>query len=101
MFLKKIMFSGRLWKWSGGKGSWYFLTLPKGISQQIKENYPFSGRGFGSAPVLANIAGNVWKTSIFPDSKSGCYLLPVKKSIRNAAVLVENQKVEAMLNIQF
>jgi len=39
-------------------------------------------RGFGSIRVTVEIGDSKWATSIFPDSESGCYLLPVKKAIR-------------------
>ncbi|NYD79274.1 DUF1905 domain-containing protein [Arthrobacter cupressi] len=56
-------------------------------------------RGFGSVKVTATVAGTSWDTSIFPDSKSGSYLLPVKRSIRMAAGLREGDSVEVGLDI--
>ncbi|WP_257792107.1 DUF1905 domain-containing protein [Marisediminicola antarctica] len=38
--------------------------------------------GFGSIRVSVTLGGSTWLTSIFPDSKSGTFLLPVKGSIR-------------------
>jgi hypothetical protein len=32
--------------------------------------------------VRVRLGGSEWRTSIFPDSKSGCYVLPVKKAVR-------------------
>jgi hypothetical protein len=39
--------------------------------------------------VEARIGGTIWRTSIFPDAKSRCYVLPVKKAVRKA------QRIEA------
>ena len=44
-------------------------------------------RGFGSVRVSATTGVTTWKTSIFPDGKTGTYLLPVKKAVRQAASL--------------
>jgi hypothetical protein len=39
--------------------------------------------------VSAAIGNTTWKTSIFPDSKAGAYLLPVKAEVR------KKEKIEA------
>ncbi|NJK71553.1 MAG: DUF1905 domain-containing protein [Thermales bacterium] len=79
MLSKKYEFESKLWKWSGGKSSWYFLSLPQTESIDIKTNYPFAKRGFGSIPVAVIINDQIWTTSIFPDSSNNRYILPVKK----------------------
>ena len=38
----------------------------------------------GRARAQATIGGSTWRTSVFPDSKSGCYALPIKRAVRNA-----------------
>ena len=35
-------------------------------------------------PVGATIGGTTWRTSIFPDTASGGYVLPVKRAVRTA-----------------
>ncbi len=43
-------FTGKCWIWQG-KGAWYFVTLPKDKSEEIKffsENYHGKRRGWGS-----------------------------------------------------
>ena len=77
----EFSFAAPLWLWTG-KGAWHFITVPQEISAQIKALT--ERRGFGSVRVIANITGHSWKTSVFPDSKSGCYFLPVKGEIRSA-----------------
>ena len=77
----EFTFTASLWLWTG-KGSWHFITVPLDISAQIKAMT--ERRGFGSVRVAASICDYSWKTSVFPDSKSGCYFLPVKSEIRKA-----------------
>ena len=90
-------FTGQLWRWQGdAPAAWHFITLPAEIGGQIKF---FSGRtrGFGSVRVIATTGGARWKTSLFPDKKSGSYLLPVKADVRNSENLQAGQDVPVRL----
>lgn len=69
--------------WLHNKGSWVFATVPEDESDEIHEVAPNPG-GFGSVRVGVQIGDTAWKTSVFPDSKSGCFLLPIKKDVRKA-----------------
>jgi hypothetical protein len=90
----------KLWKWTGGKGAWYFITLPARISREIRlvEAGP-ARRGFGSLRAEATIGRSTWLTSIFPSSELNAYLLPVKASVRKAEKLVEGKVVSLNLNV--
>jgi hypothetical protein len=72
----------KLWVYPG-KVAWYFLLLPKDVSAQIRF-YQARRPGFGSVRVVASIGETVWNTSLFPDAKSGGYLLPIKAPVRKA-----------------
>ncbi len=65
-----------------GMAAWRFLSLPKKESQEIGRLFAEQKRGWGSLPVLVTIGKTSWKTSIFPDKKSGSYLLPLKVEVR-------------------
>ena len=80
-----IAFDAELWQWDARKSdSWTFVSLPASASEEIRETAAGPPRGFGSVKVRATIGGSVWQTSIFPDAKRGCYVLPVKRSVRKA-----------------
>ncbi|MEK7554786.1 MAG: DUF1905 domain-containing protein [Patescibacteria group bacterium] len=66
----------------GQAGAWYFITLPKKESAEIKERFKAMKRGWGSLPVTVTLGKTSWKTSIFPEKKSGSYLLPLKVEVR-------------------
>jgi hypothetical protein len=34
--------------------------------------------------VRVTVGGSTWGTSIFPDSAPGCYVLPLKRAVRQA-----------------
>lgn len=74
-------FSAKLWVY-GGTGAWHFVTVPKAISSEIRENFGANSRGWGSLRVSVAIGDTSWRTSIFYDSKTKTYLLPVKKEVR-------------------
>ena len=75
-------FSAEVWRHSGMSGSWYFLTLPPDAADEIRATTEH--RGFGSVRVRATIGTTSWETSVFPDTRSGSYLLPVKAAVRRA-----------------
>ena len=67
--------------WLHPKGSWVFLSVPEDESEDIRELAPNFG-GFGSVRVRVTIGESEWKTSVFPQSNNGLFVLPVKKPIR-------------------
>lgn len=91
----KYEFVAELWEYHG-QGSWHFVTLPKDISEEIKVTTERVA-GFGSVRVLVCMGKSEWKTSIFPDSKSGCYVLPLKKDVRKAENLVAGAQVSVTI----
>jgi hypothetical protein len=50
-------------------------------------------------PVKATIGKTSWRTSIFPDSKSGSYVLPVKAGVRKKEKLEEGDTVALTLEV--
>ena len=103
MFLQCYTFKATMWLWNNGlqKASWYFVTLPKKYSQEIKANYPFTKRGFASVPVVVSVGAQEWKTSLFFSNEKKSYILPIKKVIRVAEKLDEGSKLEVNISIDF
>lgn len=65
-----------------GMAGWHFITLPKKQSADIKSKFGGMQRGWGSLPIEATIGKTRWTSSIFYDSKTRTYLLPLKAAIR-------------------
>lgn len=81
-----------------GTAAWHFVSLPVDAADEIEETQgPRSG--FGSIRVSARIGSTRWSTSIFPDSKQGTFVLPVKKSVRAAEGLVDGSTVRVELDL--
>jgi hypothetical protein len=76
-------FAAPLWEW-GGKASWFFITVPVGISDEIDARTEGFTNSFGTVKVRVRIGGSEWQTSLFPDSKQQAYVLPIKKAVRQA-----------------
>ncbi len=78
-------FDAELWEWKA-QGGWFFVTVPRPESDDLRiESGP--PRGFGSVRVEVTIGATTWRTSVFPDKDSHCYVLPVKKAVRQAESL--------------
>lgn len=93
-------FRGALWQYPGQAG-WHFITLPPELAEELREDAGPLRKAFGSVPVGVSIAGQRWSTSVFPDSKSNSYLLPVKKDVRAAAGLRAGDEVDVGLELEF
>lgn len=88
----------KLWLYPG-KAAWHFLTLPKRPAADIKKRFGAHARGWRSLRVAATVGKTRWLTSIFPDSKSASYLLPVKASVRKKEKLAAGKTLAFTLEI--
>jgi hypothetical protein len=93
-----IRVTGPIWLWSGGQGSWHFLTVPEEQSGDIRAHGLAHRGGFGSVEVEARIDSVAWRTSVFPQ-KAGGYILPVKASVRRDAGIAAGDQVSVEIEI--
>ena len=91
-------FTASLWRYPG-EGGWHFVSLPPELGDEITELTAGSRAGFGSVRVSATVGATSWRTSIFPDSKTRSYVLPVKKEVRDAEKLGPGDNVRARIQI--
>lgn len=91
-------FTAELWRWTEEPEGWFFVTLPEGPTSLVRER-PRPPRGFGSVRVEATVGTTTWRTSVFPDSRSGRYVLPMKKAVRAAEDLAEGQPLDVLLTV--
>jgi hypothetical protein len=92
-------FRGELWRYPG-ESSWHFITLPVDLAEEVREDAVAVRKAFGSVKVRASTAGERWRTSLFWDSTSGSYLLPLKKSVRTAAGIRAGDEVDVALALE-
>ena len=70
-----VEFSSNLFKYPG-QGGWTFVTVPE-------QHAPSAAYAWGRTPVVANVDGYEWKTSVWRE-KTGRTLLPVPKAARGS-----------------
>lgn len=90
-------FSGILWKDS--PGGWVFISIPKNISKEIRENLQWQEEGWGRMKATAIIKEIKWDTAIWFDTKMNTYLLPVKSEIRKKACLKLDDVIPVSISI--
>lgn len=76
-----------------GPTPWHFITLPKKQSDEMKKRFAAIKRGWGALPVTATIGKTSWQTSVFPDKRSGTYLMPLKAQVRKKEEILEGDTV--------
>ena len=91
-------FSTEVWEYEG-TASWYFVTLPKGLSAEIRAVHADRKRGWGSLPVAVRIGDTRWNTSLFPSAKDKAYLLPLKADVRKKEGLREGSRPKVTIAI--
>lgn len=96
---KQYVVKGTVWLYPGESANWHFFTIPKKESSEIKETYKGLTRGWGSIPVEVTIGKTTWKTSIFPDSKSGTFILPIKAMVRKREEVYEGDPCTISLKV--
>lgn len=96
-----VDFEGTVYRWQARPdASWFFVDLPGDVSEMIREMQdPALARGFGSVRVRVSIGGSTWKTSIFPSSGTGSYVLPLKRAVRDAEDLTEGGTARARVEL--
>ena len=90
-------FTAELYEWTGD-AAWVFVTLPVDLAEDIRD-MDLPRRGFGSVKVRVRIGATEWRTSVFPDSRSGSYVLPVKRAVRDAEGIDLGDRVDFEIDI--
>lgn len=95
--MEEITFTATLWRWEA-PDAWRFVTVPVDHADAIRLGAG-PPRGFGSVRVEATVDGTTWRTSVFPDSHRGTYVLPIKKAVRQAEDLDDGDPVTVTLHL--
>lgn len=89
----------KVWLYPGMAG-WHFVNVSKRTSNEIENLFGGMAGGWGSLPVIVMVGKTRWKTSIFPDKKSGGYILPLKAEVRKKEHIVIGNTINFMIEIQ-
>lgn len=88
-----------VWLYPTESAAWHFVSVPKKESEKIKKEFGAVARGWGSLPVSVTVGKTTWKTSIFPEKKSGEYILPLKAHVREKEGIRNGGKIAFVLEI--
>ena len=91
---QEYKFKTKVWLYSGA-AAWHFITVPKRVSKEIKNNFGALAGGWGSLPVRVTVGVTHWQTSIFWDNKVSAYILPLKAKVRK----LENIRANISVNL--
>ena len=78
---------------------WTFVSLPKELSAEIRENFKYLEEGWGRMKVTAKLGSSEWQTSIWFDTKQDAYLLPLKSKIRKQENVALDEDVQVVVMI--
>ncbi|MBE1874703.1 DUF1905 domain-containing protein [Myceligenerans pegani] len=92
----RASFSAPLWQWEARTESWWFVTVPADVSDDLAD-LPLPPRGFGSIRVKVTVGSTTWRTSVFPSDREGGYVLPMKKAVRTRESLTPDEPVAVVL----
>lgn len=91
--------SVEVWR-SEGPPDRHFVTLPDDVARDVRARFGGSGQAVGSLPVSVKIGRSIWSTSLYADTGSGSYVIPIKDDARRRERLREAQVVTVTFAIK-
>ena len=91
-------FAAEVWEWDG-QASWCFVSLPEDLTDEIDDRFGHRAAGFGSIRVEVTLGATTWRTSVFPDSRRGTLILPMKKDVRRREGVAIGDSVSLLLAV--
>ncbi|GIG22071.1 hypothetical protein Cch01nite_27950 [Cellulomonas chitinilytica] len=92
-----LLVRGEIWYWRG-PAPYHYVTVPEPQSDDIHDVARDVTYGWGMIPVVAQIGGTTWETSLFP--KDGLYVVPIKDEVRAAEGLDVGDVVTVGLEVR-
>ena len=96
---KSYTMTEKVFLYPGESANWHFVLVTKAVGQEIRVQFGKPVRGFGSRKVEVTIGQTTWQTSIFPDSYSGSYILPLKAAVRKKEEIEAGDRVTFTINV--
>jgi hypothetical protein len=89
-------FNAKSWQYTG-PAAWYFISIPKNLSKEIRTALQSEEEGWGRLKATAKIGKTEWKTSIWFDTKQNAYLLPLKAEVRKKEKIEIDQPLKVSI----
>ena len=78
---------------------WTFVSLPKELALEIRDNFKCREEGWGRMKITAKLGKSEWQTAIWFDTKQDTYLLPLKAIIRKQEKIVLGEEVKITISV--
>lgn len=90
---------GEVWLHTGEAG-WHFVTMPPDVADDVRARSAASVRPFGTVPARVTLGSTSWSTSLFADTRSGSYLLPIKAAALRREGVAEGDVVAVQITLR-
>ncbi|MFM9053207.1 MAG: DUF1905 domain-containing protein [Bacteroidota bacterium] len=94
----RYRFTARVWKYPC-PASWYFVSVPNGVSKEIRRLSLGKEEGWGRLKAIARIGDAEWPTALWYDTRHHTYLMPIKAEIRKRVGISEGSNVKVSINV--
>ncbi len=91
-------FTAKVWQ-HDLSGGWYFVTVPKDISVEVRKLFQQWEEGWGRLKCEAQINQTYWDTALWFDTKHEAYILPLKAEVRKKEQIQKDDDVSVLINI--
>lgn len=95
--MKTFTLKRKIWIWPTQAAAWHFVYVDGEVKDKIVK--VAKKHHMGMIKVRATIGATSWDTSIFPHKKEDCYLLPIKKSVREKEDIFDGDEITITLNL--
>lgn len=95
----RYAFEAEIWRHAVGAG-WCFVTLPAEAGAGVRALAGDRMAPFGSIRVRARLGDIEWGTSVFSDTRSGSFVLPIKSDVRARASVAAGDSVAIEVEVQ-
>lgn len=93
--MSKYLIQQKVWIWPTNSAPWFFVYIDGYVLQNVLK--VAQKHHMGMIRVRASIGHTSWETSLFPHRKEGCYIMPIKKSVREKEDVWDGDMVQILL----
>jgi hypothetical protein len=97
MVQKVFTIKNKMWLWPSAQAAWHFMYVDGKVKDNIRKIA--KPHHMGMVRVRAKLGETSWETSLFPHKKEDCFIMPIKKSVRQAEGVFDGDEVVVVLEL--
>lgn len=92
---KNFTLTAKIWRWGGGLSSWYFIYVPRELSEMLRLRFP------SSAMIRCRymLGETTWESTMFRNNRENNYLIPIKQKVRKQEGLMDGDEISIKIQI--